>query len=515
MINIIEGLVGLWSLALQSSECSQVALLCAQQVEITSSGAATIFWRDSSNNTLVTQSLFDNVLPSARDLPYNVFLGVEYDVASPRHAAVLESNATFLHITETTSLLSSQSSTDFSVSHMFTLSDNDGSLKYQIQSQHTSLDIDLVYNYPSQQQQQQQRQKQQRVLPGETPATVNLPQVRPKPTPTAALKTTTPSALTAPSSQAAPPPLIDAPIAYNLNVKDAWNLNDPNFQANAMAISLQGLSNRHGANLYLTYPANWTFSYTSAVREFVETKKYAKFINLETPMKALSKLSTHIKSYVVWDEQVRDTLVVAFTIAGIENAIVVTPGMLPAIIQEHPELTMAANLTKKFRQNSSIEIYQWAFDKYKNDTNSSMLVWMGGVCPDKMQPGVGDFGVSRNAFFVELNTIDDPSNLEYPLASKIAATLTDIKETGAPPIVCGWHSYCSDYEHTFTTLVSKHGGRVHGLAENPNLSFMSQLSLPPDYIYHNQKSPAMTPERKKKLSSKVLIALVRIRNLFC
>ena len=43
-------------------------------------------------------------------------------------------------------------------------------------------------------------------------------------------------------------------------------------------------------------------------------------------MKALSKLSTHIKSYVVWDEQVRDTLVVAFTIAGIENAIVVTPG---------------------------------------------------------------------------------------------------------------------------------------------------------------------------------------------
>ena len=510
---ITSGLVGLWTLAYQSSDCAQVPLLCARQVEISSSGAssdaiaAKIFWQDSSNNTLVKQALVDLALPSSRDVPYNVFLGVEYDVASPRRVAVVASNATFLEIAETTSLLSSQTSTDFTVSHVFSLSE-DESLRYQIQSQHESLDIDLTYNYPSQDSQPHSQQHSQQVLPTEMLASLELPQVRPKfvPPPTAAAAAAAPAAGDAPTTD-------DAPTAFNLNVEDAWHLNDPNFQANAMAISLQGLSNRYGANLYLTYPANWTFSYTAGVRDFVESNQYATFIDLKTPNDALSKLSRFVKSYVVWDEQVRDTLVVAFTVAGIEDAIVVTSDMVPSIIQQHPELIMAANFSGRFRQNTSVEIYQWAFDKYKEDTNSSMLVWMGGVCPDKMQPGVGDFGVSRKAFFVELDTIDDSSNPEYPLASKIVSTLTDIEETGAPPIVCGWHSYCSDYEHTFTTLVSKNGGRVHGLAENPNLSFMSQLSLPPGYVFHNQKSPTLTPERRKKLTSKVLIALVQTDGL--
>ena len=140
---ITSGLVGLWTLAYQSSDCAQVPLLCARQVEIFSSGAssdaiaAKIFWQDSSNNTLVKQALVDLALPSSRDVPYNVFLGVEYDVASPRRVAVVASNATFLEIAETTSLLSSQTSTDFTVSHVFSLSE-DESLRYQIQSQHES-----------------------------------------------------------------------------------------------------------------------------------------------------------------------------------------------------------------------------------------------------------------------------------------------------------------------------------------------------------------------------------------
>ena len=38
-----------------------------------------------------------------------------------------------------------------------------------------------------------------------------------------------------------------------------------------------------------------------------------------------------------------------------------------------------------------------------------------------------------------------------------------------------------DYEHTFTALTSRHGGRVHGLNTNPNLSFINTLPLPPDF----------------------------------
>ena len=85
--------------------------------------------------------------------------------------------------------------------------------------------------------------------------------------------------------------------------------------------------------------------------------------------------------------------------------------------------------------------------------------------------------------------------------------------TGAPPMVVGWHTYCGDYEHTFTTLVSKHGGRVHGLDSNPNLSFMSKLSLPKGYTFQNKHRPPMTKKRKDRLSKKVLITLVQTDGL--
>ena len=190
-----------------------------------------------------------------------------------------------------------------------------------------------------------------------------------------------------------------------------------------MMISLQGLANRAAPNLYLTYPANWTFSYTQAVRDYVEQSSYVSFQPVQTPTEALHRFSSHFQKYVVWDPLVRDTLVVAFTIAGIENAIVVTNAMLPLILRNHPHLTMAANLSTQFRTNTSVEIFTWAKDTYKKDTNSSMLVWMGGVCPNQMQPGIGDWGVANTAFFVELNTVNDPSNLEYPLANEIVGTV--------------------------------------------------------------------------------------------
>ena len=265
-------------------------------------------------------------------------------------------------------------------------------------------------------------------------------------------------------------------------------------------------------NLYLTYPSDWTFSYTTSVKNYIQEAKYVSLTELETSFNVLSTFASHFNSYVVWDEQVRDTLVVAFTIAGIKDAIVVTSTMVPSLLKLYPHLTMADNLNKKFRTNTSIEIFSWALHTYKQETNTSMLIWMGGVCPDKMQPGIADFGVSNKAFFVELNTIDDVSNLEYPLANEIVSTLTDMKN-GNPPLVCGWHSYCSDYEHTFTTLVSKHGGRVHGLDTNPNLSFMSKLKLPDGYEFHNKHRSPLSKQRKVELASKVLITLVQTDGL--
>ena len=53
-----------------------------------------------------------------------------------------------------------------------------------------------------------------------------------------------------------------------------------------------------------------------------------------------------------------------------------------------------------------------------------------------------------------------------------------------PPLVCGWHSYCSDYG-THLPLSCPSMGPGHGLDTNPNLSFMS-AEPPEDYKFKNK-----------------------------
>ena len=168
-----------------------------------------------------------------------------------------------------------------------------------------------------------------------------------------------------------------------------------------------------------------------------------------------------------------------------------------------------------FRTNTSVEIFTWARDTYKAATNSSMLVWMGGVCPDKvrhnskvkgtstqnkrltflnlflfslyvfslclfslcmfslcvfslcslvlfllsvlslcsfslspfpvhqMQPGIADWGVTNAAFFVVLNTVDDPSNEGNTLIFFIPCTSSGDPNVFAPykAHVASWNCF--------------------------------------------------------------------------
>ena len=111
-----------------------------------------------------------------------------------------------------------------------------------------------------------------------------------------------------------------------------------------------------------------------------------------------------------------------------------------------------------------------------------------------------------------------------------------------------WHSYCKDEEHTFTTLASKHGGRVHGsvaslplqycvsadaagvclsvftpfhsrlcfspshasLNTNPNLSFMSKLGLTPGFKFKNNHSPLPPARAEVEYENHVLITFVQV-----
>ena len=83
------------------------------------------------------------------------------------------------------------------------------------------------------------------------------------------------------------------------------------------------------------------------------------------------------------------------------------------------------------------------------------------------------------------------------------------------PLVMGWHSYCKpqDEEHTFTTLASKAGGRVHGLNTNPNLSFSNKVRLPPGHTFTNRHSPPLSPAAKAAALDSVVVSLVQTDGL--
>ena len=296
----LPSILGVFTLLYTSHQCLQVPLLCPTHVTLASSGG-TVAWTDQLAHVLVTQSLFDNHRIPLRDVPYNVYLGVEYDITTPRHTSQHQTK-TSMTVQDTTTLLSSQGATSFVLTHRFQLSTNGETLTYGITSgASSSPHVNLTYTY--------QRS---------TNATVSS-HIRSPPVPSVVgantlerARSTSNAAPVAAAAPAAPTePTTTPPTAYHFNVTDAWALNDPDFQQNAMVIGLQGLANRAGPNLYLTYPSNWSFSYTSAVKDYVSEHKYVSFTSLTTSMDVLRQFSSDVDKYVVWDPLVRDTLVVS------------------------------------------------------------------------------------------------------------------------------------------------------------------------------------------------------------
>ena len=120
--------------------------------------------------------------------------------------------------------------------------------------------------------------------------------------------------------------------AYVFSLPDQWKLSNEDFQMNAMLIGLQGLVNRYnGATLYFRYPETWAYSYTPAVQGYFASKHGYDFQTLNSSVQAVKLLykQANVKGYVIYDTTVRESLVVAYTAAGVHDALVVTNAQVP------------------------------------------------------------------------------------------------------------------------------------------------------------------------------------------
>ncbi|OGD21238.1 MAG: hypothetical protein A2W03_10625 [Candidatus Aminicenantes bacterium RBG_16_63_16] len=282
--------------------------------------------------------------------------------------------------------------------------------------------------------------------------------------------------------------------AYYMRLEDDWAI-DGGLPLQAFLISLQGLANSTGPNLYFIYPQTWDFRYTPGLFDFLQNERFYSFRELRTAEEALNTFRDRVTGYVVWDKAVRTSLIVAFTVAGLERAVAVSEDMIPLV--EKAGLKSVADFRGQFTGQPDVEIYRWAKEKYWPRCNKEYTVWLGGEHGNIMKPGVADWGIHKKVFFNDL-CANQSIPEEYQLTREL---LSEMKPFG---FVFGWHSYKKDLEEEWVRLTSSFALRVEGLHTLPNLSFSSQVPATPGFVFKNnhhlEPGKAYQPEKKVYIS---------------
>jgi hypothetical protein len=289
--------------------------------------------------------------------------------------------------------------------------------------------------------------------------------------------------------------------AYVMQLEDEWTIGR-GLEQQAFLISLQGNANRKAERLYFIYPEGWSFTYTPHVFNYYRDKKYYTFHQILTLEQALQTFKESVRGYVVWDPDVRTSLIVAFTIAGLENAVVVDESLIP--LMEENGLGQAEDLRGRFTGWSDAQIYQWAFDRYWERCSRDFVIWLGGEHGRVMKPGVADWGMINRAFFNDLSTKPEDKE-EYDLANKILGRMNPMS------MVMGWHSYKKDLERDHVSLASNYGLRVEGLHTLPNLSFSHHVPAAPGFKYRNHHN--IEPDKTYIPEDRVYISCIQTDGL--
>ena len=263
--------------------------------------------------------------------------------------------------------------------------------------------------------------------------------------------------------------------AWVMNFDGDWNVAG-GLPEKAMLVSLQGLTNRDAPQLYIVHPPDFQWEITEPLYDFYQRKHGVEFTRIATADEALKRFKQHAKGYVVWDKTVGASLNVAFTIGGLQDAVVVSEELIP-LAKQHG-LKQIDDLRGRYAGKSDGEIYQDAYDRYWDQCIKDALMLMGGHRGRVMQPAMADWGIQRKMFFHDLS-----ANPKHPDELALTKILYDQMKPGST--IFGWHPYGKDTEEQATTLLSGYGFKMEGLHNLPNLSFNSQFTFTKDFKFTN------------------------------
>ncbi len=289
--------------------------------------------------------------------------------------------------------------------------------------------------------------------------------------------------------------------AYFMKLADDWAINSQ-LPEQACLISVQGIVNQKAPLLYFTFGPEYPFNYTEDLRQFLETKRHFSFRQLTSLDEALEVFHDQIKGYVIWDKNVRTSLIVAYTLAGLEQGIVLTEDLIP--VARKYGLKEIDDFRSRFAGKSDYEIYAWAREKYWSRCSRDVITWLGGAHGSVLMPAAADYGLMKRTFFSDLSARASDT-LEYGLTNSLLKEMKPLSQ------VWGWHSYKKDTEEEMITLTSSYALTSDGLNTMPNTSFLVGVPTSPGFQFKNHhKIVAGKTYRPEK---KVYLALVQTDGL--
>jgi len=280
-----------------------------------------------------------------------------------------------------------------------------------------------------------------------------------------------------------------------MNVEGNWKVYG-DLPSQALLISLQGLVNRTGPKLYLLYGPHYAWTEVQALLDFYHLKRHVDYTRIDSISEALQKFRKYVKGYIVYDQKIHDSIILSFTAAGVMDGVVVAESQIP--MMEKLGFKKLADFRGKFEGMTSTQIYKWGYEHYWSKCTHKMLVYLGGVEGEYLQPGIADLGVANRAFFYDLCTKPTCGD-EYNFVSFLYSKMKPFS------MLFGWHSYTKDYEHTYVTLASHYALRVEGLNTLPNMSFHRFIKASRGFKFKTNHSNL----KNLKLQKKVYIALIQ------
>ena len=394
----VAAMIGGWHVVNCSSLLPIVTLVNVTIVSQPGGFGFTQGWSEGTDSpSIIHQFAAGGAAPIAsRVFPWNIFLGVEYNISAQRLGRVVACPADSVAAAITTDMLTSQGMVASEELHTFRIAPSGANMTYTISG--------ALVGAQTCQLERVSAGSTVRLTPGtdlsatntlygrqstspplssvkQQPAVLKfVPRVAPRGSEADARRSGNGHAATVTPGSAQATAARGLQEAFNYNVPDVWGVRNSSLHETALMLSLQGLANRRGPELYLTYPPNWAFSYTPIVRRAWGGSFNLSFTNISSAAHALSipRLLAAASCYVVWDPLVRESLMVAFTSAGVHGCVVVTEEYVPLVVKAG--LAMQASFVNQFLGQTPTQIYAWSFREYFDECDPHTVSLRANAC---------------------------------------------------------------------------------------------------------------------------------------